>query len=322
MRVPDVVLITNQRATEVDGVIDLIRSRGLSIERFNLCQYPERSAFSWAPDAESGIDVLVAGRAGWFHDPGRYTIAHSLEGHGRELALRECDAFWEGAALAASLSWLNPPDALILASRKLHQLSRARELGIPVPPTLVSNDRNTACSFFEKCGGAVAKSLASGYSIYGKEKLKLYSRFYACPPEELLDGLAYSPMIFQKRVPKRRELRVTVVEDRCFGMVADTSDFNSEDVDLRRLDYDAERHRFAGLPVPDHVAAASRTLVTSFGLSYAGLDWIEDEHGQWLFLELNCMGAFKWSELCGAGDITTAIADALTQRVLNNDRGN
>ncbi|MCB1469852.1 MAG: hypothetical protein KDK08_22505 [Rhizobiaceae bacterium] len=314
-------MITNQRATEVDGVIDIIRSRGLSIERFNLCQYPENSAFSWAPNTESSNEVVLAGRAGWFHDPGRYTIAHSLEGHGRELALRECDAFWEGATLAAPLSWLNPPDALILSSRKLQQLFRAHELGIPAPPTLVSNDRNTACAFFKKFSGAVVKSLASGYSIYGKEKLKLYSRFYANPPEELLEGLTYSPMVFQKRVPKRRELRVTVVEDHCFGMVADTSGFNSEDVDLRRLDYDTERHRFAGLTVPDHVAAASRKIVASFGLTYAGLDWIEDEHGKWLFLELNCMGAFKWSELCGAGDITTAIADALTQRVKSNDRG-
>lgn len=319
MGVPDVVIVTNQRATEVDGIIDLCRSRGLSIKRFNLCQYPERSAFSWAPEAESGMGQILAGRAGWFHDPGRYTIAHSLEGHGRELALRECDAFWEGAALAASLSWLNPPAALILSSRKLHQLSRALELGIPVPSTLVSNDRNAVCSFFEKFGGAVAKSLANGYSIYGEEKLKLYSRFYACPPDELLDGLTYSPMIFQERVPKGREIRVTVVENRCFGMVADTSDLGSEDVDLRRVDYDAERHRFAGLPVPDHVAAASRAIVASFGLSYAGLDWIEDDDERWLFLELNCMGAFKWSELCGAGDITTAIADALTQRALSDD---
>lgn len=322
MQGADVVLITNRRATEVDGVIDIIRSRGLSIERFNLCQYPEYSSFSWAPDAGNGVDVVLSGKAGWFHDPGRYTIARSLEGHGRELALRECDAFWEGAALSASLFWLNPPDSLILSSRKIHQISRARHLGIPLPETLVSNDRNSACYFFREHGGAVAKSIATGYSVYGSERLKLYSRFYLSPPEELLNGLAYSPMIFQKRVPKRRELRVTVVEEHCFGMVADTSDFDIDDVDLRRLDYDAERHRFAGLPVPDHVAAASRTIVASFGLSYAGLDWIEDEHGQWLFLELNCMGAFKWSELCGAGDITAAIADALVKRAMNNDRDN
>lgn len=320
MQEPDVVLITNQRATEVDGVIDILRSRRLSIERINLCQYPERAGYSWAPDAVGGNKAVLVGRAGWFHDPGRYTIAHSLQGHGRELSLRECDGFWEGAALAAPLSWLNPPDALILSSRKLHQLSRARELGILLPPTLVSNDPNAACSFFEKYDGAVAKSIANGFSIYGDESLKLYSRFYMSPPEDLLNGLTYSPMIFQQRISSIRELRVTVVEDCCFGMVADTSDLNWGEVDLRRLDYKKEKHRFAGLTVPDYVAKASRAMVSSFGLSYAGLDWIEDKDGQWFFLEINCMGAFKWSELCGAGDITTAIADALTQRATNRDR--
>lgn len=322
MSVPDVLIITHQRATEVDGVIDLLRQGGLSIERRNLCQYPEHSAFTWKLEPEPGTFRPIAGRVGWIHNTGRYTIARSLEGHGRELALRECDAFWEGAALAANLFWLNPPAALILSSRKLHQLSRARELGIPVPPTIVSNNPASVLAFFKEYGGAVVKSLANGYSVYGKENLKLYSRFYLYPPSELLDGLAYSPMIFQERIRKRRELRVTVVEDHCFGMVADTSGISNEDIDLRRLNYATERHRFKGLTVPGYVAAASRAITNSFGLSYAGLDWIEDEHGEWLFLELNCMGAFKWSELCGAGDITTAIAEALVRRAADNDRRN
>ena len=317
----DVVIVTNQRATEVDGVIDILRARCMTIKRINLCQYPERSTFSWNPEAKSSNDCFLIAKAGWFHNPGLFTIVHSLEGHGRELALNDCDAFWQGAALASSLRWLNAPRAMSLSSYKLQQLSRAHHLGIPAPPTLVSNDAKNVSAFFEEYGGAVAKSLANGYSVYGDEKLKLYSRFYVKPPEELLAGLIYSPMIFQRRIPKRREMRVTVVNNQCFGMVADTANLGVEDVDLRRIDYEAERHRFTGLPVPTQVAAASRALVQSFSLSYAGLDWVEDEHGQWLFLELNCMGAFKWSELCGAGDITTAIADSLGQMALSNEHG-
>ena len=319
MRAPDVLIIANQRATEVDGVIDFIRSRGLSVERINLCQYPEQLAFTWTPSSPTEIGQGIVGRSGWFHDPGQYSITRSLEGHGRELALREASAFWEGAALAAPCSWLNSPNSLILSSRKLYQLSRARELGIRTPATLISNDRKAVLSFFENFGGAVVKSLGNGYSVYGKENLKLYSRYYPSAPEELLEGLAFSPMIFQGRVPKKRELRVTVVEDECFGLVADTSDLNGNEVDLRRLDYDAERFRFSGMTVPAQVAAASLAITESLGLAYAGLDWIEDEHEQWLFLEINCMGAFKWSELCGAGDITTAIAEALIRRATRND---
>lgn len=315
----DIVLITHQRATEVDGVIDLLRERGLSVERINLCQYPEKAAFSWEPGVGDRFSLPCSGKAGWFHDPGRYTITQSLEGHGRELALRECDAFWQGTALASSLSWLNPPSALALSSQKIYQLSQAHALHIPTPSTLISNDRESVLTFFNKHKGAVAKSLANGFSIYGQEQLKFYSRFFTHPSDAFLDGLTYSPMIFQERIPKKRELRVTVVDDRCFGMVADTTEIDNDNVDLRHLDYDAEKHRFKGMPVPDSVATASRAIMKCFGLSYAGLDWIEDESGEWLFLELNCMGSFKWSELRGAGNITTAIANALIQRATSND---
>ena len=323
MLVADLLLITNQRATEVDGVIDRCRMRGLTVERINLCQYPEWARFSWSParggfsESENLANTLSA-KVIWHHDPGRFTITGSLKGHARELALRDCDGFWEGMTHSSRATWLNCPQSLATSSKKLLQLSLAQSFGISAPETLVSNDPEQVRAFFDAHGGAVAKSIANGYSVYGTEQLKLYSRFYSTPPKELLEGLAYSPMIFQKRVAKQRELRVTIVDDRCFGMVANTADLNEQDIDIRRLDYNVERKRFSGFSVPEAVEAASRKLMQDLELSYAGLDWIEEQDGRWLFLELNCMGSFKWSELCGAGDITGALSEALIKRATTN----
>lgn len=319
MPISDVLLITNQRATEVDGVIDRCRAHGLSIERINLCQYPEKVFFSWSPADERNFDRenlahTLSAKAAWFHDPGRYTIARSLKGHARELAFRDCEGFWEGATHASSAVWLNRPDSIFKSSKKLLQLAVAKNLSIPIPDTLVSNDPELVRSFFDAHGGAILKSISNGYSIYGAEQLKLYSRFFLLPNEELIKGLAFSPLIFQQRVLKHRELRVTIVDDMCFGMVADTMDLNEQDIDIRQLDYSAETGRFSGIAVPATVENASLKLMRNLGLSYAGLDWVEDKDGRWLFLEINCMGSFKWSELCGAGDITGALSEALIRR--------
>jgi glutathione synthase/RimK-type ligase-like ATP-grasp enzyme len=306
-------------ASEIDGVIDVVRNHGLTVERINLCEYPENLCTSWSTSADGRNQPFYGAKAGWFHDPGNYSITAHMGGHGREIALRECSAFWEGAALGASIAWLNNPDRLILSSLKLAQLAAAKALGISMPATLVSNDHRAVSSFFRDNDGAVAKSLATGYSVYGTEKLKLYSRRYHRPPEALLSGLSLSPMIFQQFVPKVRELRVTIVDGMCFGMSADTRDLNGAEIDLRQLDYTQERHRFAGIVVPDKVAEASLALMRHFNLCYAGFDWVEDDRGNWLFLELNCMGSFKWSELCGAGDISGALAAALIKRARENE---
>ena len=319
MTAPDIVMVTHQRAVEVDGVIDLLRADGLSIERLNLCQYPENSIYSWSPHRgmkSSSIENLLSAKVGWFHNPGHYTISRSLEGHARELAFRECQGFWYGVTSSANINWLNPPASLHQASHKLSQLSQALDLGLPIPPTLISNDKEEVQAFFDKHEGAIVKSLANGYSVYREEQLKLYSRFYERPPASLLEGLSYCPMIFQRPIQKRRELRVTVVDGQCFGMVAKLDNLAVNTVDIRKLDYQKERDRFAGMTVPIVVAEASQLMARSFGLAYAGLDWIEDENGNWVFLELNSMGAFKWSEICGAGPISSAIATALSKRLI------
>ena len=318
MTAADIILITHQRAVEVDGVIDLLQADGLSVERLNLCQYPESASYSWSPHREvknSNLEKLLSARVGWFHNPGHYTIARSLAGHARELAFRECQGFWYGVTTSADIKWLNAPASLHQASHKLSQLAQAQEMGLPIPPTLVSNDKTEVQAFFDKYKGAIVKSLANGYSVYGEEQLKLYSRFYEHPPTSLLKGLSYCPMIFQRPIQKRRELRVTIVDEQCFGMVAELDNLAKGTVDIRRLDYRKERGRFSGMTVPNVVAEASHQMARAFGLAYAGLDWLQDEDGTWIFLELNSMGAFKWSEICGAGPISSAIAAALSRRL-------
>lgn len=311
----DLLLITHRKAQEVDGVIDAVRAKGLLVERVNLCQYPEQENYSWSSCQTDNLRRFARAKVGWFHNSGRYSISRSLEGHGRELALRECDGFWEGIGLAIDCDWVNHPQYLILSSRKLGQIAMATRLGIAVPETLVSNDPTEVVDFFSKHQGAVVKSLANGYSVYRDEHLKLYSRFYRQLPHEIAEGLRYSPMIFQRRISKLNELRVTCIDGACFGLIADTSDMEGENVDIRRLDYKAEQGRFRGIDVPDDISRASQMLMDKLKLSYAGLDWIQDADGDWHFLELNSMGAFKWSELQGAGDITAALAEAIVRRV-------
>ncbi|MDA8586769.1 hypothetical protein N9L47_10975 [Rhodobacteraceae bacterium] len=314
----DLLIITHRKAQEVDGVIDAVRAHGKSVERINLCQYPEDITYSWS--AYKFGSLLQVGKAsvGWFHNPGRYSIAQSLTGHGREIALRECDGFWEGIGLSIDCDWLNHPQSLILSSRKLSQIAMARRLEIKLPDTLVSNNSTEVADFFSRHKGAVAKSIANGYSVYGDEQVKLYSRYFDRLPDDIASGLRFSPMIFQKCIRKLNELRVTCIDRECFGLIADTSDLGDEDIDIRRLNYQNEQARFQGVVVPDDIKRSSLQLMDHFNLSYAGLDWIQDSDGEWYFLELNAMGAFKWSEIQGAGDITTALAKAILRRFENS----
>lgn len=127
-----------------------------------------------------------------------------------------------GAAIEGFLAhipperWMNHPVANVGASHKLEQLTRAARVGLQVPSTLVTQDRDELDMFRRQHGGRiVAKPLASGHiaradgsnaSIYTTRVL-----------EEHLDStlLAACPTLFQAEIAKSTDVRVTILILSC-----------------------------------------------------------------------------------------------------------
>jgi hypothetical protein len=309
---PDLVLISHEAAQEVDGVIDVLRDEGLVVLRLNLCRYPDTVATKAAGAIRFGDDVLAApAKVGWLHNTGWYSFANELNGIERELAQRECDAFWHGAFPLLARNWLNEPDAIIRASYKLRQLQLAEDLGVPLPPYLATNDPRAIRAFRADHPKAVIKGVRGGYVVHPQGAVKLVTRRVEFADDEFEAGLGFSPVIVQREIAKARELRVTVVAGECFCMTTNCAGMPDGVVDIRLLDYESERWRFSGEPAPENVVRDSLRVVQALGLSYAGLDWVVDEDNVAYFLECNPLGSFKWAEMCTGHDITRAIAAQL-----------
>jgi D-alanine-D-alanine ligase-like ATP-grasp enzyme len=132
--------------------------------------------------------------------------------------------------------------------------------------------------------------------------------------EGLEDELALAPQIYQQQIDRSAEVRVTVVDGRCYSVAISCEHLPPGVVDVRQLDYASERKRFFTPKNIDEIESWSTLFTTAMGLGYAGIDWAVDVEGRPYFLEANSCGAFKWFEQCGAGDITKAIAEALLKR--------
>lgn len=307
-----VAIFTHRRAQEVDGVIDVLRSRGASIVRVNWCQYPDQSEYTFG-EADA-LARLNESAVGWFHEPYLFSAARALTGLPRDVALRECAAFWDGVVACLNCAWLNEPSAVRRASNKVLQLRLAFKSGVPAPPYVITNDQARAREFIAGCDGTVIKSLAAGYTEYGETRVKAYTRRVRVEDAELLEGLSRGPAIFQEEVRKKTEIRVTVVDNECFSVEFDCSNAPVEAVDMRQLDYAANALRFGRATNVDQVEVWSREMAAALGLSYACFDWVRDESGRAFFLECNPLGSFKWSELRGKWPITGALASALLKR--------
>jgi glutathione synthase/RimK-type ligase-like ATP-grasp enzyme len=309
-----VLIVAARHTREVDGVIDRLRDRNLDVVRFSICQYPEFAEISWDP--LHARYAYGGPHAAWLCDLSGWSVESKLTGLERETSLAECLAFAEGTLLSLETNWLNSPQATRVASRKLLQLKLACELGFRVPETCVTNSPEDARAFCRKHTTVVAKALASGFVTYGGKNLKFYTRRIRADSTDLFEALHLGPLILQREIAKKEEIRVIVVDNEAFAVRLDLRSISNVEVDIRQLDY--KRHEESFSPCLDRtdLITLSKQVVRELGLSYGGIDWAIDSSGNAYFLECNPLGAFKWFEMRSEQDITGSIADALERRCL------
>jgi len=306
----------------VDRVAEELSRRGLRPLRVDTDGFPSTLELTSALGREGGEVVLRTAdgelhaedvRAAWLRRLVPPRLDEEMEPTYRQGCLHEAraalDGFLDGLA-EAGCRFVNPLEAERAATNKLRQLRRARAVGLEVPRTLVTNDAARVRAFFDQVHGRMVAKMQTAltWSMQGDSPL-VYTT--AIGPEHLeeLDGLRYSPMVFQERLDKARELRVAVVNGRCLVGAIDASRSTSGQVDWRRAPPD-EVHWEPGALPPD-VAERLGRLMESLGLVYGAVDFVVTPEGRHVFLEVNPGGEWGMLERDLGLPISAALAEAL-----------
>lgn len=194
------------------------------------------------------------------------------------------------------------------AAQKELQLSVARQVGLAIPATLVSNDPLQVQAFCREQQAVVAKMLHS-FAIFQdkKEHVVFTSEVTA---SQIDDALRLCPMVFQQKINKARELRVTVVGDQCFCIALHSQRFAGAEVDWRRQGVQlVDSWQIEELPA--QVQQQCISVCRALSLNYGAIDIIVDQDGRYVFLEVNPSGEFYWAEQFNQLGITGALADLL-----------
>ncbi|MFL5355641.1 MvdC/MvdD family ATP grasp protein [Archangium sp.] len=322
----DLVLLVTHSADHytVDRVAEELSERGVRALRINSDGFPAELSLTSSLDGEGG-EVLLRTPAGegvraaevrsvWLRRMVPPRLDASLDPAYIDSCVRESKAALEGAMdglEAAGCRFVNRLEADRVASNKLRQLRVAREVGLEVPRTLVTNDAARVRSFFEQVRGhLVAKMLTPlTWSMSGGQPFVYTSAIGPEHLEELEEGLRFSPMVFQERIAKARELLVAVVGGRCLVGAIDASGSSAGQVDWRRARPD--ECRWTKGELPRDVAARLVRLMSALGLVYGAVDFIVTPEGRHVFLEVNPGGEWGMLERELGLPIAAALADAL-----------
>jgi ATP-grasp ribosomal peptide maturase len=189
------------------------------------------------------------------------------------------------------------------AEHKPAQLAVAAHSGLAVPVTLITNDPARAKEFAREHGPVVYKPLR-GTDFVGQDGRARTVWVEEVTPGGIGPGVARTAHLFQRKVDKAADVRLTVVGPEVFAVRID----GAPRLDWRR-DYDSLSYRW--ITAPPDVVSGARAFLDAFGLVFGAFDFGLGHDGRWWLYECNPNGQWAWFPKAMTARIAVAIADQL-----------
>jgi glutathione synthase/RimK-type ligase-like ATP-grasp enzyme len=309
------LIVTERGDLTADWLIRELEDRGAPFVRFNTEDYPMKVRLSWQAERATlqirgSSHSFAEFDAVWYRRPVAPRLSVELSPPMREWATRESAEGLLGTWRTLDALWVNHPDRNRLAESKPEQLRTASRIGFEVPDTLVTNDPERVKAFLAgQAGGVVCKPLWDGRVPVGEER-KLFFTSLIDESVVLLDDLGSgSPYLFQAHIPKRYDLRVTVIGQEAFAVRIESQDEDDARTDWRRGRTNALLH--APETLPDEVAERCVALCEHYGLHFGAIDLARRTDGGYSFFEINPNGQWAWLEQRTGLPLRSRLADLL-----------
>ncbi|MGH3832969.1 MAG: ATP-grasp ribosomal peptide maturase [Pseudonocardiaceae bacterium] len=313
-----ILVLTRPNDGTAGGVVAELERRGVAVVRADVGDFPldVMLVASLAGHDEWRGSLSLAGKhlrldeiqAIYYRRPTGFRLPDHLSPEQQRFAKAEARRGLGGLLLTLPVRWVSHPSRVADAEFKPPQLQLAAECGLRVPRTLITNDVVHVQEFAEQLSGPMIYKPLSAPSVRADGELRLIYATQVDGSSLNEDDIGLTANLFQEWVPKKYDVRLTVVGDRFFAVAIHASSDRAY-VDWRS-DYDALRYE--SIDTPDGVRYSIKTLLERLDLSFGAFDFTVTPDGEWVFLELNPNGQWGWIEDHTHLPITTAMADLLT----------
>ena len=212
--------------------------------------------------------------------------------------------------------WLNQPKNIYFANNKIEQLKMSLELGFNIPNTLISKNFEEIKNFYFVNKPIIGKAVKNGFYSTDDRSVKIaLTQNITADDMDRIEEFAPVPMIYQNKLRKKYDIRVTVVGDNVFPVAIMSQEYEECETDWRAWDILNKldlKHEV--LILPSDVSQKCIDLTRRFKLKFSTIDLVFTQEDEYVFLELNPNGQWAWIEEKTRLPIRDAIIDTLYKR--------
>ncbi|MEU1694328.1 ATP-grasp ribosomal peptide maturase [Streptomyces hirsutus] len=308
-----VLVVTNLDDPTTDLVIDELHDRGVPVVRFDSGDFPATLSIA-ATLTSNGLEGTLTTptrtadlsrvRSLYYRRPSGFAFPH-LDGQTARFALTQA-RYGLGGVMASlpGCRYVNHPHRIGDAEFKPSGLAAAAACGFRLPPTAITSCPVAARAFVKTHGPVLYKPLST--PLYRIDGVSCTVEVREVTADEIDDAVTGTAHLFQRRIDKTGDVRVTVIGDRVFCVRIDS--------DLLDWRTDYTRLRYSVVQPPPGVSESLRAYLAHFRLVFGAFDFAVDHQGQWWFLECNPSGQWAWLEPETGLPMVAAMADLLERK--------
>lgn len=319
---PHVLVLSHPMDLHATAVVEGLTSLGVKTTYWHTSDFPSIATESVSFEGSTReielpgvLDSLDEVTAIWMRRPRFILPDDRLHPADRQFARGESARFRAGLyhllTGATDALAVNPWPSVMVTENKLWQHQCAVRAGLEMPASLYTNDPASIRRFIETHGGQAV------YKPFSGVQWETDGRAFGCytnaiTAETLVSDevLALTPGIYQELVPKKSELRVTIIGERLFTARLDSQATRQGKIDWRRSYEDLVVERSE---LPEDVRKATLRLMNQLGIVFGCVDFIVTPEGRHVFLEVNQAGQFLFMEQYTGYPLLDAFCEMLRQ---------
>lgn len=321
-----ILVLTNSKDGEHSNVvITKLRNRGEKVFRFDVDKIGsslkvellinsgkfECTLF----DENKNILRLSEVKSIWYRRPNRFNL-NIKDPVQKNFCESELLDFLNGLWFSTDgVLWLNNPYNLEKAKKKVLQLNIAREIGLKIPKTLITNNSKRVEEFFMECNGKIIyKTMKESFLGYEDKGFHIPTTLLQREHLQKLILISSTPSLFQEYIEKSYEVRITIVGNRIFAAKIDSQSNPLTSIDWRHPDL-INKIPYEPISIPEEVTVQCHRLMDVLGIQFGALDFIVNKNNEYVFLEINPNGQWYWIEHLTGLLISDALCDILASGI-------
>jgi glutathione synthase/RimK-type ligase-like ATP-grasp enzyme len=277
---------------------------GASVHYFETQQFPTQIRMAWDPMRHTGALQLPAAPPLALHDIHSVFWRHFAsvgvvplqDAQQQRIAFHDAMSALRTLMKACPARWVNGWQAYEFHHEKPLQLSTVHQLGVRIPPTLITNDPAEVLQFATSHAQVIFKP------VYGGAHTRHLCATHL-DPARLAGALRLAPVTLQAYIPGTN-IRSYVIADTVYA-----AEIRSTAVDFR----DDSAATVLPVALPVYVQQQCRAIARALYLTWTAIDWRLTPGGDYVFLEANPSPMFLHVEQQTGFPITPALVQLLTR---------